>query len=80
MSSTSRLSTPVSLLTPSELHQLLSDPKGKGKGVVVVDGSWHMPNLDPKRNGFSEFRRKRIENAAFWDLYAHLDTLSSLLS
>jgi len=56
MSSTSRLSTPVSLLTPSELHQLLSDPKGK-------------------RNGFSEFRRKRIENAAFWDLYVYSDPL-----
>ena len=34
-----------------------------------------MPNLDPKRNGFSEFRRKRIENAAFWDLYVYSDPL-----
>ncbi|GAA5930215.1 thiosulfate sulfurtransferase [Sporobolomyces koalae] len=65
MSTSSRA---VGLVSPKELHSWLSDPSGKGKDVVVLDGSWFMPNLDPPRSGFKEFRTKRIENSAFWDL------------
>ena len=36
------------------------------KKVRVLDGSWHMPNIN--RNAFEEFNNKHIENAAFFDL------------
>ncbi|GAA6019877.1 hypothetical protein JCM11491_004851 [Sporobolomyces phaffii] len=68
MSTTRAVRSPVGVLSPQELHSLLSDRTGKGKDLVVLDGSWFMPNLDPPRFGFKEFRTKRIENAGFWDL------------
>lgn len=72
MSTSSCVRSPVGVLSPKELHSILSDrtragPSG-GRDVVVVDSSWFMPNLDPPRFGFKEFRTKRIANSAFWDL------------
>lgn len=52
------------LLTPSALAKLLDSPTPP----CVVDASWFMPNLDPPRAAFKEFKTKRIPGAAFWDL------------
>ncbi|GAA6062599.1 hypothetical protein JCM10212_004894 [Sporobolomyces blumeae] len=68
MSSSARLSrSPVSLVTPSQLSDLLERDRQEGK-VVPLDASWFMPNLEPKRYGYEEFRTKRIKGAAFWDV------------
>ncbi|BGP63422.1 hypothetical protein NBRC10512v2_004768 [Rhodotorula toruloides] len=51
----STASRPVSLITPAELHKLLS-LKNAEELPCVLDASWHMP------------WKKRIEGAAFWDV------------
>lgn len=73
MSTSSSLRSPIGILSPKELHSLLSSESSspttdKKEDVIVLDSSWFMPNLDPPRFGFKEFRTKRIENAGFWDL------------
>ncbi|SGZ25868.1 BQ5605_C024g09786 [Microbotryum silenes-dioicae] len=66
MLSSSSASSPTPLLvTPSQVRELLS--KRSRDQVVVLDASWHMPNLDPPRNAYDEFRNKRIAGATFWD-------------
>ncbi|GAA5987286.1 hypothetical protein JCM10908_001893 [Rhodotorula pacifica] len=65
MSSTARSSSrPVSLLTPKEVHDLVQNPESPS--TVVLDASWHMPAA--KRLPFQEYRKKRIEGSAFWDV------------
>ncbi|GAA6010820.1 hypothetical protein JCM10207_005861 [Rhodosporidiobolus poonsookiae] len=72
--STPLLHRPVSLLTPKELSTLLTSPTADtGGDVVVLDASWHMPNLDPPRDAWGEYRKKRIEGAGFW----HQDQIAS---
>lgn len=56
---------PVSLVTPAELHKLLSS-KNEEDHPCVLDASWHMPGSG--RQPFQEYRKKRIEGAAFWDV------------
>lgn len=51
------------LITPSELAQSL---KRQNRPPVVLDGSWHMPNLKPPRDAYAEYRHKRIPGARFW--------------
>ncbi|TKA55576.1 hypothetical protein B0A53_02754 [Rhodotorula sp. CCFEE 5036] len=63
MSTARRSARPVSLLTPKELHDLVQQEDG---APVVLDASWHMPAA--KRLPFQEYRKKRIEGAAFWDV------------
>ncbi|CDR39862.1 RHTO0S04e11056g1_1 [Rhodotorula toruloides] len=58
-------SRPVSLITPAELHKLLSS-KNAEELPCVLDASWHMPGSG--RQPFQEYRKKRIEGAAFWDV------------
>lgn len=53
---------PVSLLTPSDLAQLLASPEPP----VVLDASWHMPAAG--RYPWAEFRHRRIEGSGFWDV------------
>lgn len=65
-------SNQVGIISPQELHQLLSDQqtdstRNKGRDVIVLDSSWFMPQ-EPPKSGFKEFRTKRIENSGFWDL------------
>ncbi|GAA6044290.1 hypothetical protein JCM8097_008680 [Rhodosporidiobolus ruineniae] len=71
MSSTPSLRQPVQLLTPSKLQELLR--QDKDNKVLPFDASWFMPNLDPPRDPWAEFRKLRIEGAGFW----HLDQISS---
>lgn len=60
--STARASyRPVSLLTPRQVHDLTDDP-----ATVLLDASWHMPNAN--RQPFQEYRKKRIQGAAFYDV------------
>ncbi|GAA5890112.1 hypothetical protein JCM6882_009229 [Rhodosporidiobolus microsporus] len=80
MSTSPSLRRPVQLLAPQELAKLLqqegagaSSGKERGDDVVVLDASWFMPNLQPPRDPWAEFRKKRIEGAGFW----HLDQISS---
>ncbi|PRQ73453.1 Rhodanese-like domain-containing protein [Rhodotorula toruloides] len=61
----STASRPVSLITPAELHKLLSS-KNEEELPCVLDASWHMPGSG--RQPFQEYRKKRIEGAAFWDV------------
>ena len=46
------------------------------KTVRVLDGSWHMPNVN--RNASEEFNSKHIENSLFFDLDKHSNQTSSL--
>ncbi|SCV70411.1 BQ2448_1805 [Microbotryum intermedium] len=64
-SSSSASSSSPLLVTPSQVRMLLSSESRDQ--VVVLDASWHMPNLDPPRNAYDEFRNKRIAGAMFWD-------------
>ncbi|GAA5832585.1 hypothetical protein JCM11251_001377 [Rhodosporidiobolus azoricus] len=86
MSTTPSLRRPVQLLAPQELAKLLESPTASAKAssgspassknedeVVVLDASWFMPNLQPPRDPWAEYRKKRIEGAGFW----HLDQISS---
>ncbi|GAA5994242.1 hypothetical protein JCM11641_001759 [Rhodosporidiobolus odoratus] len=77
LTTTPSLLRPVQLLSPKELSSLLTSPasqtQGKEGDVVVLDASWFMPNLDPPRDAWAEFRKKRIEGSGFW----HLDQIAS---
>ncbi|BGP25638.1 thiosulfate/3-mercaptopyruvate sulfurtransferase [Rhodotorula toruloides] len=64
-SASSTSARPVSLITPAELHKLLSS-KNEEELPCVLDASWHMPGSG--RQPFQEYRKKRIEGAAFWDV------------
>ncbi|KAL8293191.1 hypothetical protein RQP46_000885 [Phenoliferia psychrophenolica] len=57
------MSSKVSLVSPRELSALL-----KQRETKVVDATWFMPNLDPPRSGWTEFKSKRIPGARFFDL------------
>ena len=46
------------------------------KTVRVLDGSWHMPNVN--RNASEEFNSNHIENSLFFDLDKHSNQTSSL--
>lgn len=54
---------PAQSLTPLAASLLASD-----QPPVVLDASWHMPNLVPPRHAFAEFKTQRIPNAAFWSV------------
>lgn len=58
-------------VTTDWLAQHLSDPN-----VVVVDGSWHMPNA--ARNAQAEYLAGHIPGAVFFDIDGIADTASSL--
>lgn len=75
MSTARRSARPVSLLTPKELHDLVQQEDG---APVVLDASWHMPAA--KRLPFQEYRKKRIEGAAFWDVSVVVSLSSSMTS
>ena len=60
----SRAMSKVGLLSPNELSSLLSKRDSKTK---VLDATWFMPNLEPPRSGWNEFKGKRIPGASFFD-------------
>uniref|UniRef100_A0A0K3CNI7 BY PROTMAP: gi/342319415/gb/EGU11364.1/ Thiosulfate sulfurtransferase [Rhodotorula glutinis ATCC 204091] n=1 Tax=Rhodotorula toruloides TaxID=5286 RepID=A0A0K3CNI7_RHOTO len=60
-----RIAPRLSLITPGELHKLLSSKNEEGISCVL-NASWHMPGSG--RQPFQEYRKKRIEGAAFWDV------------
>jgi 3-mercaptopyruvate sulfurtransferase SseA len=53
------------LITPAKLASSLAT---KGNRIRVLDGSWLMPNLSPKRFPFEEFKTKRIASSVFWNV------------
>lgn len=81
MSTARRSARPVSLLSPKELHDLVVQQdhgKTAPPSTVVLDASWHMPAA--KRLPFQEYRKKRIEGAAFWDVSVSCPFNSSSMS
>ncbi|KAK4699308.1 thiosulfate/3-mercaptopyruvate sulfurtransferase, partial [Phenoliferia sp. Uapishka_3] len=59
------MSSKVSLISPTELSTLLAKKESKTK---LLDSTWFMPNLDPPRSAWKEFKEKRIPGAGFFDL------------
>ncbi|KAE8257650.1 hypothetical protein A4X13_0g2209 [Tilletia indica] len=59
---------PPLLLSPAALSKALSETDSKN-GIVTLDATWFMPNLNPPRNARAEFNKgPRIPNARFWDV------------
>src|SRR5712692_3495676 len=60
--------SPGLVVTTAWLAAVLSDPRGGGENarVRVVDGTWHMPQL--QRNARREFEEGHIPGAVFFDI------------
>lgn len=64
------MSTLPSLLSAAELAQLLrpASPSSSPGKLVLLDATWHMPNLSPPRHAYAEYLARRIPSAHFWDV------------
>ena len=53
-------------------QQLLFTPKDTkaSPGAIFVDSTWFMPNINPPRSGFEEWKKRRIPGSRFLDLDA----------
>jgi thiosulfate/3-mercaptopyruvate sulfurtransferase len=71
-----RIGAPATLVSTEWLAAQLARPQSEHSGVRVLDGSWHMPNLerDPRR----EFEEGHIPGAAFFDIDGIADRSTSL--
>ncbi|KAK4055823.1 hypothetical protein OIO90_003077 [Microbotryomycetes sp. JL221] len=59
------------LISPRELSELLND--NSASKPVILDASWHMPNLNPPRDAYAEYKQIRLPGARFW----HVDNIAT---
>jgi thiosulfate/3-mercaptopyruvate sulfurtransferase len=73
---TPRIGAPTTLVSTEWLAAQLAQPQSGGSRVRVLDGTWHMPQLerDPRR----EFEEAHIPGAAFFDVDTIADRSTSL--
>jgi len=71
-----RIGAPATLVSTEWLAAQLARPQSGHSRVRVLDGSWHMPNLE--RDPGREFEEGHIPGAAFFDIDGIADRSTSL--
>lgn len=69
MSTTVRPPTVPLVIAPKALASLIESNKEADNMLRILDATWFMPNTNPPRNAFEEYKRgPRLPNALFWNV------------
>lgn len=69
MASTARPPTVPLVIAPKALASLIEADKASTSKVRILDATWFMPNTNPPRNAFEEFKAgPRLPRALFWNV------------
>ncbi|SNX81361.1 related to 3-mercaptopyruvate sulfurtransferase [Melanopsichium pennsylvanicum] len=69
MSKTVRPATVPLVIAPKALASLIEKNKEDSDKLRILDATWFMPNLNPPRDAFEEFKAgPRLPKALFWDV------------